>query len=106
MSLRSARSISALLAFMSAGRLFGQSITSNDPAYGSPGDIVRIFGSGFYPGTLVVKFNGTQDPTAQATSADGSAIQAQVPGSATPGYITVQIDNGPIAYSPQQFTVI
>jgi len=106
MSLKSARSISALLAFVSAGRLLGQSITSNSPSYGSPGDIVRIYGNGFYPGTLVVKFNGTQDPTAQATAADGSIVQAQVPGGATSGYITVQVNNGAIAFSPEQFTVI
>src|SRR5690242_13971407 len=49
-------------------------VSSFSPTVGSPGDQVTILGSGFYPGTLVVRFNGVQDPTAQANAQDGTCI--------------------------------
>ncbi len=68
-------------------------VASFSPGYGAVGDVVMIYGSGFYPGTLTVKFNGVQDPTAQATAADGTVIQAAVPAGATTGPITVKVNN-------------
>src|SRR5678809_320390 len=82
-------------------RLSGASISSFSPTLGSHSDPnpVFIFGTGFSPGTLVVKFNGVVDPTAGATAADGTIIQAQVPVGATTGPISVQVNGGPIASS-------
>jgi hypothetical protein len=74
------------------------------PTLGSPGDPVRIDGVGFYPGTLRVTFNGVVDPTAQATTYN--QIQAIVPSGASSGPITVQVNSGQVAYSPQDFTVV
>ncbi len=80
----------ALLAIASAGQVWGQvSISSFTPAFGAPGTKVTISGTGFYPGTLTVKFNGVQDFTAAATTP--TLIQATVPASATTGRITVQV---------------
>ena len=81
-----------------------QSISGFTPMVGSPGDIVRISGDGFYPGTLVVKFNNKQDPTAEAT--DYTHIQAAVPATATTGRISVQVNGGTTAFSAQDFTVV
>jgi hypothetical protein len=89
--------------------LLGQNITSFDPVLGSPGDKVIISGSGFYTGigsTVAVWFNGVQDPTAQATAANGTIIQAKVPTNATTGPISVSVNGGPPAFSVQDFTVI
>jgi large repetitive protein len=79
-------------------------ITNVTPLLGSPGDLVHITGMGFYPGVLKVTFNGVVDPTAEATTYN--QIQAMVPTGATSGRITVQVDSGQIAYSPQDFTVV
>src|ERR1019366_6139643 len=49
---------------------------SNSPAI--PGNVVTITGSGFYPGTLLVKFNGVQATNYAATLTDGTEIQAQI----------------------------
>jgi hypothetical protein len=82
------------------------SVSSFNPTLGSPGDSVTIFGSGFYPGTLVVKFNGKVDPTAEATAADGTVIQAHVPAGATTGPINVTVNGTDEGSSLQDFTVI
>ena len=79
---------------LGACRLCGQVfISSFSPSFGSHADmtIVTISGSGFSNTGLIVKFNGVQDTTAQAT--DASTIQAQVPASAPlgPGKISVQV---------------
>ena len=84
-------------------------ITSFWPMVGASNDTdyVTITGTGFYPGTLVVKFNGVTDPTAFATLTDGTQIQAHVaPG--TPlgmGRISVTV-NGAMTQSGSFFTVI
>ena len=84
-------------------------ISSFTPAYGASSDptSIIILGSGFYPGTLVVKFNGVIDPTAIAASADGSTIQAHVPIGAPlgPGPIYVSVNGSPTT-STADFTVI
>src|ERR1039457_4050284 len=84
------------------------SFTPNFASSNDPGNIT-ITGTGFYPngGTLVVKFNGAQDPTATATAADGTLIVAHVPTAAPlgAGPIYVSVSNH-IAYSADDFTVI
>ena len=84
-------------------------ITSFTPKFGAANDpnFVIINGSGFYPGTLLVKFNGATDFTAAATSADGSSIQARVPANAPlgPGRIYVQV-GAQSTESSENFTVI
>ncbi|MSU57385.1 MAG: DUF11 domain-containing protein [Pedosphaera sp.] len=100
----------AVLLSLSAGRLLGgPAISSFTPVFGSASDpgFITIHGSGFYPGTLVVKFNGVTDPTAGATLANGTEIQAHVPAGAPTGVgpIFVSVDGIP-AYSGQDFTVI
>lgn len=84
-------------------------IQSFAPAYGSASDpdYIIITGSGFYPGTLVVKFNGVTDTSALATAADGTQIQAHVPAGATNGAGPIFVSvNGQSTYSAQDFTVI
>jgi hypothetical protein len=98
------------ISFASALSLRAQpSITSFTPTYGSSSDpnFITITGSGFYPGTLTVKFNGVVDPTAAATTADGTTIHARVPASAPfgAGRIFVQV-NSSSTLSSQNFTVI
>jgi hypothetical protein len=90
-----------ILAGLSA---FGQAISSFDPGLGSTGDTVFISGSGFFPGTLVVRFNGTYDSSALA-NAGGTLITAHVPSGATTGPISVQINTGTPVSSSQDFTV-
>ena len=72
------------------------SISSFTPNYGASNDptYITITGSGFFPGTLVVKFNGVQDPAAFATLANGTEIQAHV-AAGTPkgtGYVFVSVN--------------
>lgn len=59
-------------------------ISSFSPNYGwsnsvaVPGNVIDIAGSGFYPGALVVKFNGVLATNFQATDTFGTNIQAQI----------------------------
>lgn len=82
-------------------------ITSFSPAFGSatdPGNII-ITGSGFAPGTVVVKFNGVAASPAGAISA--TTIQAHVtagtPLGSNPIYVSVDSVS---TLSPGDFTVI
>jgi hypothetical protein len=89
-------------------------ITGFSPAFGAAGDPILIFGSGFSPGTLVVRFNstsgstGVQDTTAFAGSA--SQINAHVPSGIadfTTGPIFVSVNGIGVVTSPStNFTVI
>ncbi len=92
------------------GWLSAASITSFTPTYGAAGDpgYISIYGTGFYPGTLDVRFNGVQDPTAAATLADGTLIQARVPAGAPlgPGRIRIRVGSSDWAESREDFTVI
>jgi hypothetical protein len=102
--------IGTTLGMMAPGVLSAASITSFTPTYGAAGDpgYISIYGSGFYPGTLDVRFNGVQDPTAVATLADGTLIQARVPAGAPlgPGRIRIRVGSSAWAESLQDFTVI
>ena len=93
---------------LGVGQLFGAPvITSFTPTFGASSDpsYISISGSGFSPGTLVVKFNGVQDTGAKATA--GNLIQALVPAGATNGANPIFVSvNGVITYSEQDFTVI
>ncbi len=87
--------------------LAAPSISSFTPAFGSASDPSYIFinGNGFSPGTLVVRFNGVQDPGAFATA--GTLIQARVPAGATNGANPIFVSvNGAGVLSSQDFTVI
>jgi len=71
----------AICLVLGAGRLGGAPfISSFTPNYGASNDPanITINGGGFYPGTVVVKFNGVQDPSAAATDTSGTAITAHV----------------------------
>lgn len=84
-------------------------ISSFTPGFGSSSDpgFITINGSGFYPGTLVVKFNGVQDTNAGATAADGTVIQAHVPAGAPLGSNPIFVSvNGVSTLSADNFTVI
>src|SRR2546428_11919373 len=98
--------LAALLFLAAALPLLGVTVNSFNPPLGGVGDQVTIYGSGFYPGTLVLRFKGTQDPTAQATAADGTIIQARVPTGAMTGPISVSVNGGSPASSAQDFTVV
>jgi uncharacterized repeat protein (TIGR01451 family) len=79
-------------------------ITSFTPSVGSPGDLIDIYGTGFYPGVVTVRFfNNRQSTYAGALSE--TRIQAQVPTGVTTGPITVTV--GASSYtSLANFTVI
>ena len=101
----------ALLLLAGAEQLLAAvSISSFTPTFGSSTDqnYVSIFGTGFSPGTVVVKFNGVPATTAAAISS--TQIDAGVPSGATngPGPIYVQVGANPAnsAYSSQDFTVV
>ncbi len=109
MKFRILLALGAILLLIGRQSGFGQTISSNYPEFGSPGDPVTIYGSGFAPGgsppaSLVVKFNNTTDPTAGVVA--DNVIQAVVPSGATTGRIKVQINGGPLVQSPQNFTVV
>lgn len=91
---------------LTATEALPQVIDFVEPPFGSPGERVMISGSGFAPGSLIVRFggpNGPRDTTAQATSP--SIIWARVPAGATTGPIYVQVGNQS-ALSLQDFLVI
>jgi hypothetical protein len=92
---------------LSASLVSAQNISSFSPTFGAYSDpsFVDINGSGFSPGTLVVKFGTVVCTTAGATSS--THIQARVPTNALVGpcHIIVQV-NGNIAQSAGLFTVI
>ena len=100
------RAFTGLLFLLSIWPVAAVNVSSFSPTVGSPGDQVQIQGSGFYPGTLVVRFNGVQDPSAQAIAQDGSSILAKVPSGATTGPISVSLNGGTAASSADDFTVI
>ena len=106
MKLRIKRCAAILTLLAGAFQALGVGVSSFTPSVGSPGEQVTINGSGFFPGTIVVRFNGVVDPTAQATAADGTIIMAQVPATATTGPISVQVNGGTPASSLSNFTVI
>jgi uncharacterized repeat protein (TIGR01451 family) len=87
----------------------GQSISSFSPAFGANSDpfLVDINGTGFAPGTLVVKF-GNAVCTSNTGATSSTHIQAQVPANAPlgPCRISVQVNGGTPAQSAAQFTVI
>ena len=107
MSFRVGVVFSTLAILAGAGQAFGVTISSFYPPLGSGGDQVTINGSGFYPGTLIVRFNGVQDTNAYASAADGTIILSRVPYNAPlgAGRISVTV-NGNSASSLQDFTVI
>src|SRR5205814_1072275 len=69
---------------------------------------ITITGSGFFPGTLVVKFNGVRDTTA-AADGTGTSIQAHVapgtPNGTAPVFVSVNGVQAPTNSGPY-FTVI
>jgi len=82
-------------------------ISSFNPTFGASNDPSNIIitGSGFSPGVLVVKFNGVQDTTAAASTAN--QILARVPPGATNGSGPIFVSvNGSPTFSSQPFTVI
>jgi len=94
----------AVFVWAGAGQVAGQvTISSFSPAFGAEGKQVTINGTGFSPGTLIVKFNGVQDTSAVATTP--LMIQAKVPTGATTGRISVQVGSSQ-ATSTTNFVVI
>lgn len=95
---------------LGAGQLFGSpAISSFSPNFGSSIDgYITIHGSGFWPGSLVVKFNGVRDYTAGVTTEIGEiVIKAQVPTNAPNGSNPIYVEvNGFYTYSAEDFTVI
>src|SRR5204863_6207569 len=98
--------LAVLLPFSYSSPVFGVTVSSFSPTIGGIGDQVMITGSGFYPGTLVVRFNGVQDPNAHPIAVNGTSIQAFVPSGASNGPISVSINGGAPAFSSEDFTVI
>jgi hypothetical protein len=99
----------AALAILGTFQLFADPfISSFSPTYASSDDVnpILINGSGFSPGTLIVKFNGVQDATAYPNAA-GTLINAHVPAGAPLGSGPIFISvNGVANYSGDDFTVI
>jgi large repetitive protein len=90
-----------------AGQLFGGPVISSfSPTFGASSDpsYIYIYGSGFSPGTLVVKFNGVT-ATAQATTS--TQIHTSVPAGATNGPNPIFVSVAGVGtYSADDFTVI
>src|SRR4051812_372364 len=82
-----------------ATQVCAQNVSGFSPQFGSVSDQVIISGSGFSPGTVVVRFNGVQDPAPFVGSA--ASITAHVPAGATTGPISVQVNGGTPASSAQ-----
>ena len=93
---------------LGASQLFGAPVISSfSPTFGASNDptFIIINGTGFSPGSLVVRFNGVRDLTAAATSAN--TIQARVPVGATNGSNPIFVSVGGVGtFSAQDFTVI
>jgi len=81
----------------------GFAITGFDPAFGSVGTVVTIYGTGFSttPSSNAVAFNGV---AAVVSASDAGSISTTVPTGATTGRITVTV-NGVTAASPTDFVV-
>ena len=82
-------------------------VTSFSPTFGAFGDPnpIIIKGSGFSPGTVVVKFNGVAAPGAAAV--DEGTIQATVPSGAAIGSGPIYVSVGGVpTQSQDDFTVI
>lgn len=77
------------------------SISQFSPAYGAPGAVVTLVGSGFTTDAKVF-FNDV--PAVTATIVSSARISAVVPTNATTGYISVVSWSG-TGYSSQEFTV-
>jgi hypothetical protein len=93
---------SLALGLLSAGA--APVIESFSPAYGSVGEIIHILGSGFYPGTVAVKFNGV--PASVFVGSAGNINATISTGTPLgPGPISVKV-NGVEALSKTNFTVI
>ncbi|HEU5070090.1 MAG TPA: IPT/TIG domain-containing protein [Verrucomicrobiae bacterium] len=99
--------LAGLSCCVGSGVLAAPTISSFSPTFGSstdPGNIT-ITGTGFAPGTVVVKFNGVQDPTAGATST--TTIQAHVPAGAPLGAGPIFVSVAGVGVnSADDFTVI
>jgi len=112
MKVRSVLGIVACLFF--AATLPAQIITNVVPPLGGHGEVnyIKIFGGGFLPGghlptTLSVKFNGTASSAGPGSVvADNEIDIADVPATATSGFITVSVNGGSAATSPQRFTIV
>jgi uncharacterized repeat protein (TIGR01451 family) len=108
MKLKKLIALWAIPMLVAAGQLRGAPVISSfSPKFGASGDpgFITINGSGFSPGTLVVKFNGVTDPTATATTA--SQIQARVPAGAPLGAGPISVSvAGQETLSSEDFTVI
>jgi hypothetical protein len=108
MSVNSRSFLPVVIVLICTSQVPGQTITSFNPTFGSAFDFyfIDVFGSGFAPGTVVLRFGNTVDPTAGATST--THIQARVPTNAPlgPCLISVSLNGGPPAYSTQYFMVI
>ncbi len=97
--------LTAVLTILAANAPAAVNVSGFEPKYGAPGDVITISGSGFYPGTLTVRFNGVLSGNAQATAADGTVAQAYIPNGASTGPITVQV-GASSGSSAQDFIVI
>jgi hypothetical protein len=79
------------------------------PPLGSFGQLINITGNGFgmkKPNSLIVKFNNTLSTTNTNNVVGDSLIQAPVPTNSTTGFVSVQINGGPVINSTNQFFVI
>src|SRR5215475_5482558 len=108
MSVISRSFLPVVIVLICTSQVSGQTITSFNPTFGSAFDFnfIDVFGSGFAPGTVTLKFGNTVDPTAGATST--THIQARVPTNAPlgPCLISVSLNGVPPAFSTQSFTII
>jgi hypothetical protein len=108
MRVNSALFLPVVIVLVCTSEASAQNISSFNPTYGSAFDFnfIDVFGSGFAPGTISLKFGNTVDPTAGATST--THIQARVPTNAPlgPCLISVSLNGGPPAFSTQYFMVI
>lgn len=102
-----ALAVAVLASLIGVSASAAPTVNSFSPAFGSSSDPspVIISGTGFFPGTVVVKFNGVQSAVAGAV--DANTIQAAVPGGAPIGSGPIYVSVGGVStLSQTDFTVI
>jgi uncharacterized repeat protein (TIGR01451 family) len=91
---------------LGAAQVFAQqpSIISFSPFAGTPGDTIKIFGTGFSAGhTKVYFWNGNQ---ASVTVSDSAHLTAIVPAGTTTGALGVQQDTSQLVYTSSNFLAV
>ncbi len=98
--------LTGLLCLSLAAPVPAQVITGFEPKYGSAGDKVTIYGSGFATGTITLRFWNGVVASGRSITSDSVMTVTNVPAGIFTGPISVQRNGGAQNYSPDIFTVV